>query len=151
MDDRLAELMDALRVADEGGPGKATSIRLPEALHRAVLLATELGMDESFTQATTRALIDRLHTFVRQRALAEHFAAFPSDMPTLAAVAHRRVRGTDHPGAARPELIDAAAAWLEQRRPEWATAGLVDSTVDEVLAYVEMLAAGVGSRRRRSA
>src|SRR5438552_4125194 len=85
------------------------------------------------------ALTERLHAFVRQRALAEHFAAYPSDIPTLAAVAHRRVRGTDHPGAARPELIDAAAAWLEQRRPEWAAAGLVDSTIDEVLGYVEML------------
>lgn len=151
MDNRLEELMDALRVAGEEGTAKATSVRLPEALHRAVVLATELGMDESFTQATTRALTDRLRAFVRQRALAEHFATYPSDIPTLAAVAHRRVRGSDHPGAARPELVDAAAAWVEQRRPEWAAAGLVDSTVDDVLGYVEMLAAGVGGRRRRSA
>lgn len=150
-DSRLEELMDALRVADEGGTAKATSVRLPEALHRAVVLATQLGMDESFTQATARALTDRLHAFVRQQALAGHFAAYPSDIPTLAAVAHHRVRGSDHPGASRPELVDAAAAWVERRRPEWATAGLVDATVDEVLGYVEMLAAGVGGRRRRSA
>lgn len=151
MERRLEELMEALRAADQGGGAKATSVRLPDALHRAVLLATELGMDESFTQATTRALTDRLHAFVRQRALAEHFATYPSDIPSLAGVAHRRIRGTDHPGVSRPELVDAAAAWVEQRRPEWAAAGLVDPTVDEVLGYVEMLAAGVGRRGRRSA
>jgi hypothetical protein len=58
------------------------------------------------------------------------------------------VRGSEHPGASRPELIEEAAAWVEQRRPEWAVTGAVDDTVDEVLGYVEMLAAGVGRRWR---
>lgn len=108
-------------------------------------------MDASFTAATKRALLDRLHAFARQRALAEHFVAFPADTPSLAAVAHRRIRGTDHARALRPELIDEAAAWVASQRPEWASSGVVDATVDEVLGYVEMLAAGVGARRRRSA
>ncbi|MGH9243445.1 MAG: hypothetical protein ACRD29_03830 [Acidimicrobiales bacterium] len=126
-------------------------MRIPESLHRAVVLATELGMDESFTAATTGALTDRLRAFVRRAALAEHFHQFPSDVPTLAAVAHRRVRGSDHPAASRPELIDQAAAWVAEQRPDWARTGAVDETVDEVLGYVAMLAAGVGTRRRRNA
>ena len=151
MGDAIDELLEALAAMDADGEAKATSVRIPEALHRAVLLATELGMDESFTAATTRALSDRLRDFVRQQAIAGHFASFPADVPTLAAVSHRRVRGTDHPGVARPELIDQVAAWVEQRRPGWAVTGAVDEAVDEVLGYVEMLDAGVGRSRRRSA
>ena len=48
------ELIEALSAAEDVEGSKATSVRLPEALHRAVLLATELGMDESFTAATSR-------------------------------------------------------------------------------------------------
>lgn len=144
------ELIAALSAAEDAEGSKATSVRLPEALHRAVLLATELGMDESFTAATSRALQERIGDFVRRQALAEHFTRFPADVPRLADVAKRRVHGSDHAGVPRPELIEEAAAWVEQRRPEWAMTGAVDDTVDEVLGYVEMLAAGVG-RRRRSA
>ncbi len=148
----LDRLLAVLAELDSGpDEAKATSVRIPEGLHRAVVIATELGMDASFTAATKRALLDRLHAFARQRALTEHFAAFPADTPSLAAVAHRRVRGTDHPGVRRPELIEETAAWVASQRPEWASSGVVDATVDEVLGYVEMLAAGVGARRRRSA
>lgn len=147
----MEELLDALAAAGEAGETRATSVRIPEALHRAVLLATDLGMDESFTAATSRALSDRLHAFVRQRALAEHFRQFPADLPTLAAVAHRRVRSSAHPGATHPDLVDEAAAWVERRRPDWALTGAVDETIDEVLGYVEMLAAGVGRTGKRSA
>lgn len=147
--DRLLAVLAELD--SEPAEARATSVRLPEALHRAVSIATELGMDASFTAATKGALSDRLHAFARRQALAEHFAAFPADTPSLAAVAHRRVRGTEHPGARRPELIDETAAWVASRRPEWASSGTVDAAVDDVLGYVEMLAAGVGTRRRRSA
>jgi hypothetical protein len=147
----LEELLQALAAAKELEGTRATSVRLPEALHRAVLLATELGMDESFTAATSRALQDRIADFLRRQALAEHFSKFHADVPRLAEVAKRRVQGSDHPGVSRPELVDEAAGWLEQRRPEWALSGAVDDTVDEVLSYVEMLAAGVGRSRRRSA
>jgi hypothetical protein len=146
----LDELIQVLNIAEEAEGSKATSVRLPETLHRAVLLATELGMDESFTAATSRALRERIGDFVRRQVLAEHFTTFPTDLPRLADVAKRRVQGTDHPGVTRPELIEEAASWVEQRRPEWAISGAVDDTVDEVLGYVEMLAARVG-RRRRSA
>jgi hypothetical protein len=147
----LEEVLEALAAAEEQEVSRATSVRLPEALHRAVLLATELGMDESFTAATTRALQERVSDFVRRQALAEHFNNFPADLPRLADVAKRRAQGSDHPGVSHPEVVDEVASWLEQRRPEWALSGAVDDTVDEVLSYVEMLAAGVGRPRRRSA
>ena len=147
----LEDLLQALAAAQELEGSRATSVRLPEALHRAVLLATELGMDESFTAATSRALQDRIADFVRRQALAKHFSKFPADVPRLADVAKRRIRGSEHPGVSHPELVDEAAGWVEQRRPEWALSGAVDDTVDDVLSYVEMLAAGVGRRRRRSA
>jgi hypothetical protein len=151
MDEKLSDLISALAAGGDGDPAKATSVRLPESLHRAVLLATDLGMDDSFTAATTAALRDRLLAFVRQQALAAHFDRFPNDVPSLAAVARRRVQGSGHPAAARPELIDEAANWIEQRRPDWALTGAVDEAVDEVLGYAEMIAAGVGNGRRRSA
>jgi hypothetical protein len=147
----LVELIAALEETESAAGSKATSIRLPEALHRAVGLATELGMDSSFTAATSRALTDRLHDFVRRLALAEHFREFPADRPALAAVAHRRVAGTDHPGTSRPELVDEVAAWVEERRPDWWLTGAIDDAVDEILGAVEMLAAGVGDAKRRSA
>ena len=98
----LEELIEALSTAEDTDGSKATSVRLPESLHRAVLLATELGMDESFTAATSRALRARLGDFVRRQALAEHFSQFPADLPRLADVARRRVQGSDHPGVTRP-------------------------------------------------
>jgi hypothetical protein len=146
----LDELVEALSAAEDVEGSKATSVRLPEALHRAAHLATELGMDESFTAATSRALRDRIADFVRRQALTTHFSRFPADLPRLADVAKRRVHGSDHPGVSHPELIEETGAWVEQQRPEWAMTGAVDDTVDEVLGYVEMLAAGVG-RPRRSA
>lgn len=151
VDDQLVALMDALSAVERSAEVRATSVRIPEGLHRAVLLATELGMDESFTAATSRALEDRLRTFVRRRALAEHFAAFPTDLPTLAAVCHRRVRGSGHAGESHPDLVDEAAAWVEQRRPEWAVTGAVDEAVDEVLGHVELLASRAAQARPRSA
>jgi hypothetical protein len=81
--------------------------------------------------------------------LAEHFRRFPADVPDWPP-GQARVHWSDHPGASHPEVVDEAAAWVEQRRPEWALTGAVDETVDEVLGYVEMLAGGVG-RPRRSA
>jgi len=78
-------------------------VRLPEAIHRAVLLATELGMDESFTAATSRALRERMGDFVRRQALGDHFTKFPADLPRLADVAKRRVNGSDAIACAAPQ------------------------------------------------
>lgn len=148
MDDRLDHLIDALAELDRSpAPAKATSLRLPDALHRAALIATELGMDESLTAATTRALTERVHAFARSRALAQHLDRFPADRPSLAAVVRRRVSGSDHPAATRPDLVAAVAEWVERRVPDWPVAGAVDETVDLVLDHVAMLASGVGNRR----
>ena len=141
----LEELFEALGALGEDGPLQATSLRLPKALHDALCIATELRMDASVSAATREALADRIRGFARQAAFNAHFAAFPDDMPRLSEVAKRRVSGTDHPAASQPGLVDEVAAALERREPDWALTAL-DATVDDVLAYVELLAAGVGRR-----
>ncbi len=143
---RLDELFAALgELADSRGETKATSIRQPAALHRAGLLATELGMDESFTAAANRALEERIRSFARQQALATHFERFPEDRPQLAAVALRRAAGTGHPAERHADVVEAVAHWVEDREPDWLLTS-VDDTVDQVLRHVEMIAAGVGVR-----
>lgn len=139
----IEELFRALGDLEEDGPLQATSLRLPKALHEALSIATELGMDASMSAATREALTERIRGFARQTAFSAHFAEFPDDTPRLAEVAKRRVSGTDHPAAAEPGLVDEVAAEIERRRPDWACTAL-DDTVDDVLVYVELLAAGVG-------
>ena len=104
----LLELLATLDELDQDGDVKATSVRMPAALHNAVAIATELGMAESFTAATNDALALRVRAFARQRALAAHLSPVPHDQPDLEAVVRRRVSGTDHP-AARHEEVTAAA------------------------------------------
>ena len=141
----LEELFKALGDLGEDSPLQATSLRLPKALHEALAIATELGMDSSVSAATREALVERVRDFARQEAFRAHFAAFPDDTPRLAVVAKRRVSGTDHPAVSHPGLVDEVAAEIERRQPDWALTAL-DDTVDDVLAYVELLAAGVGRR-----
>lgn len=147
--DALFEALGELDADPESS--RATSVRLPTALHRATQLAVELGMDDSFTAATSEALRDRLTAFARREALAQHFSQFPADRPALSAVARRRVRGTEHPAADRPDLVDDVAAWIEGEHPDWWVSGAVDDTIDVVLSHVAMLAANVGAERRATA
>ena len=137
----LLELLTTLEELDRASVGdvKATSVRMPDALHRAVAIATELGMAESFTAATNDALASRVRAFARQQALAEHLARFPHDQPELEAVVRRRVSGTGHPAALHDQLTVEAARRYAQRHPDWAVAGEVDHAVDQVLELVEML------------
>ena len=141
----LEELFKALGDLGGDGPLQATSLRLPKALHEALAIANELGMDSSVSAATREALAERIRDFARQAAFKAHFAAFPDDTPRLAAVAKRRVSGTDHPAVTHPGLLDEVAAEIERRQPDWALTAL-DDTVDDVLAYVELLAPGAGRR-----
>lgn len=137
----LDDVMAALAAADSRAEPVSVVVRLPEPLHRAVVLATELGMDESFTAATAMALRERAAQFARGRALAEHFRKFPSDIPDLAEVAIHRAQGTGHPVTSHPHLAEEAAELIESRHPSWATDGDVDDTVDAVLALADVLAA----------
>lgn len=137
----IDRLLAALAAADEGSTSpRATSLRLPEAVHRAAMLATELGMDASLTAATTEALLERIRRFVRTLALAQHLADFPADEPELAAVALRRASGTEHPAATRPGLVRAVAEVIAQDDPSWARSGRIDATVDRVLDGVALMA-----------
>jgi hypothetical protein len=140
----LDDVFEALAELAEGsGELKATSVRQPAALRRAAEAASELGMDESYTAATNRALEDRVRAFARQQALTAHFERFPADRPRLADVALRRVQGTEHPAAGHPEMVETVAEWLESHEPDWMMAA-ADETVGAVLHHVWMLAEGVG-------
>lgn len=144
--ERLDDLFDALaELADSRGVTKATSIRQPAALNRAAQVATELGMDESFTAAANRALEERIRAFARQQAFTAHFDRFPEDRPRLAAVTLRRVAGTGHPAEGHADVVEAVAEWIETREPDWVVRA-ADETVDHALRYVEMVVAGVGVR-----
>jgi hypothetical protein len=134
----LDDLAEALAEHDRGAQARATSIRMSSALHRATAIAVELGMDASFSAATTHALAERTRSFLRQQAMAAHIARHPEDRPTLAAVASRRLSGTGHPAEARPELVARVAAHVEQREPRWLETAL-DATVDLVIDHVELL------------
>lgn len=135
----LLDLLASLDELESSGEVKATSVRMPEALHHAVAIATELGMAQSFTAATNDALASRVRAFARQRAVAEHLRRFPDDHPELEAVVLRRVSGTDHPAALHEQLTVEAAQRYARRYPDWAVAGEVDHAVDQVLQLVEML------------
>lgn len=134
----LDDLADAVRALEQASPPKPTSLRLPEAMHRATALAVELGMDASLTAATVHALTERVRGFLRQQALAEHVARFPEDRPSLAAVALRRIRGTGHAAERRPDLVTRVARQVERRDPRWLETAL-DATVERVLDHVELL------------
>lgn len=137
----LLELLTALSELDRDDARdiKATSVRMPDALHRSVAVATELGMAESFTAATNDALAWRVRAFARQKVLAEHLARFPHDQPELDAVVRRRVSGTDHPATRHEQLTIDAARRYAQRHPDWAVSGEVDQAVEQVLELVELL------------
>ena len=142
----MTRLIDLLATIDELDRAsfrdvKATSVRMPKALHQAVAIATELGMAESFTAATTDALAARVRAFARQQAVADHMVRFPQDQPDLDAVVRRRVSGTDHPAAHHEHLTVEAARRYARRHPDWAVSGEVDRAVDQVLELVEMLVA----------
>ena len=138
----LDRLVAVLTLAERGeGATRATSLRLPVAVHEAAMLATALGMDPSLTAATSAALLDRVRRFVRAEALAGHLAAFPDDEPALADVVLRRASGSEHPAATRPDLVRAVAEVVVQRDPAWARTGRIDVAVDQVLDGVDLMVA----------
>jgi len=134
---RAVELM--AEAGGHRGSPRATSVRLPEALHELAMLAGEMGWEESFTATVTESLADRLSRTIRREAIAAQVARFPDEVPALAAVAARRVEGTAHPAAGAPSLIRTVADHYEQSHPTWAADGDADRAVDEVLDRVELL------------
>ena len=126
-------------VIDDPVSTRATSVRLPAALHELAMLAGEMGWEESFTATVNEGLAERLRRTIRREAIAAQVARFPDEVPALADVAARRVEGTTHPAAASPGLGRTVAERYEQSRPTWATEGDVDRAVDEVLDRVELL------------
>lgn len=133
----VVDLIAALEATVAVGQTKATSVRLPEAVQRATALAVEMGMDDSVTAAMTNALLDRVAAFARRRALAEHFAAYPADAPTLHEVVARRLEGSGHVGERHPEVVERISAHVADGSPEWLATGAVDAAVDTVISIIE--------------
>lgn len=145
--DALSRAVELLAdVSDATSGTRATSVRLPAALHELVMLAGEQGWEESFTAAVTEGLTERIRDTVRREAIVAHIARFPDDAPTLAQVAARRITGTPHVGVAAPDVLRDIADRYELAHPTWAVDGVMDRAVDEVLDRVELVVALTGTR-----
>ena len=148
----MAEVADLFAALEESinaaKSTRATSVRLPEPVLRATALAVEMGMDESVTAAMSNALLDRVAAFARAQGFAEHFAAYPSDMPRLVDLVTRRLEGTGHVGEEHVDVVERLATYVEREHPAWATSGAVDLAVDMVVVAVEALETTGGLARR---
>ena len=148
----VVDLLAALEASVGAAKGsRATSVRLPEPVLRATAMAVEMGMDESMTAAMSQALLDRVMSFARGRGFAEHFVAYPDDVPRLVDVVARRLEGSGHVGEEHPDVVERLAAHFEREHPDWATSGALDLTVDMVIAAVEALETigGIAPKGRR--
>lgn len=123
--DRLNELLDATDDATVN-----TSMRLPAALRDAAALAVEhLGVAASTTTLTAAALRSALETAAMEAALEAHCRQHPAARPTLAEVALALAVQDGSPLAARPEVIERAAAEVVSRHP--------GADADDVLLWAE--------------
>ena len=102
-----------------------TSIRVPENLREAANLAAELGYAVSLTELTVKGLRDVLEAISWRLVLDEHYRRHPQARPSLVEVAKAAAAIDDNPIAEEPELIEQAAAWIVEHRP--------DADADEVL------------------
>lgn len=136
---QLFRMLDQL---DRRADTVVTSTRLPRALHEAVRIAVELGMDSSANDATNRALRDRLDVFAQRLALDAHHRAHPGTRPSLAELARAAALLDGDPLADEPDLLEQAAREVGERWP--------DATGDDVLVYASALARHGRRRPRRS-
>ena len=121
----MNELLDATEDATVN-----TSMRLPSALRDAAALAVErLGVAGSTTTLTTAALRSALETAVMEAALQAHYREHTGARPTLAEVALALAAQDGSPLAARPEVIERAAAQVAARHP--------GADADDVLLWAE--------------
>ena len=123
--DRLNELLDATDDATVN-----TSMRLPSALRDAAALAVErFGVAPSTTTLTAAALRSALETAAMEAALQAHYRQHPGARPTLAEVALALAVQDGSPLAARPEVIERAAAEVVVGHP--------GADADDVLLWAE--------------
>lgn len=95
-----------------------TSMRIPSALRDAAALAVEhLGIAETTTALTVRALRDTLETAVLNAALDEFARLHPESEPTLGEVAVALAQQLGSPLAAVPQRIMDASIELARRHP----------------------------------
>lgn len=137
-----AQLFRMLDRLDAEPDTVVTSTRLPRALHDALRIAVELGMDASANDATNRALRDRLEVFAQRLALDAHHRAHPDARPSLAELARAAALLDGDPLADQPDLLEQAAQEVGERWP--------DATGDDVLVYASALARHGRRRPRRT-
>lgn len=113
---RLGRFLDLLRSTDESTAG--TSIRLPENLREAAGLATEMGLAASLSELTVKGLRDVLEAISWRLVLEEHYRQHPESRPSLVEVAKAAAAVDDNPILDEPELIEEAAAWASEHRPD---------------------------------
>jgi hypothetical protein len=96
--ERLNELLD-----DRGPETSNTSMRIPTALRDAAALAVEeLGVAQSVTALTARALRATLEAIVMQALLDDHYERYPEARPSLGDLAVAAAELDGHPMAAAP-------------------------------------------------
>lgn len=123
--DRILGLLD-----EPSAETAATSMRMPRALRDAASIAVaELGAAPSTTALTAEALRARLEAIVMEAALEDHFRTHPQVRPSLAEQALAAAQLDGHPLAARPELLEEAAAAVVERHP--------NADADDVLLWAE--------------
>lgn len=138
----MTTLDDLAAALDEtGGPSLVTSVRRPEALHRALLIAVELGLVGTATEAQGQALRELLEAVTQRAALEQHYAAHPESRPTLAEVALALAEAEHSPLAQQPELLEQAAREVLEVRP--------DADPDDVLVWAACLSRHLKSGTRQ--
>lgn len=128
--DRFMELLRSAETATAG-----TSVRLPDNLRQAAALAADMGLAGSLTELTVKGLRDVLEAISWRLALDEHYRQYPQARPSLAEVAKAAAAIDSNPIANEPQLIERAASWVAEHRP--------DGDADDVL----WLATGMGLGR----
>lgn len=105
-------------------------MRLPSALSDAAALAVErLGVAASTATLTATALRPALESAVMEAAVQAHYQQHPAARPTLAEVALALAVQDGSSLAARPEVIERAAAEVVIRHP--------GADADDVLLWAE--------------
>lgn len=119
-------------VSPDAGPGRPTSVRIPELLHDVAHRLVAMGAADSFSALLVDGLRCRiadaaahgLQANTASDALEAHYLEFPDERPTTAEIAHAEAQIVGHPASGRPDLIELAVEALGH-----------DAYVEEILAW----------------
>ena len=130
MDQRLGQLLDLLDQTE--GPSASSSVRLPETLRKAAVLAVAMGYAESASALTVGGLRRSLEAVAQQAILDAHYEQHPEARPSLAELALAAAQLDGNPLTEQQALIHRAADEIVVWRP--------DADADDVLLFAAGLA-----------